>query len=247
MAQTSAGRKALPTAVADGIDIANWADRYGGRISVPIQSYRQGAAEEGIYFIGTNATPATGIAATTSMIAYDATAGAKGVYFVIKNSETSTANTSKRIIPDFIKMRLITQAPTSATDWQATTVLDLGTRYTSGGSTITGVNASTDSSVSSVALVYAGAVTCAAATSSVKLLGTTLLRAQVPVILDQYTIVFGGSEGGGPIVSAAGVQNLVFSHPPVIIGPNYALFIHLYGTANAAAPAWEFVLGWLEK
>src|SRR3989304_3096807 len=141
MAGTSVARKILPSALDNGAEASNISDRYGVQLVQPLHGQKQAIAETGNYFMATNPTPGTGIAITSSGIAFDEAATSKTNCLMIKNTETSAVNASKRIYPDFLRIRNITQAPTSATDWYMAGVLDYSlTRYTSGGSVITPVN-----------------------------------------------------------------------------------------------------------
>lgn len=247
MAGTSVIRKTLPSASNDGVEVATISDRYGAQLLQPMHGGKRAIAEQGNYFVATNPTPGTGIALTTSITTFAETAGAVGVSVYLRNTETITGNSSKRIYPDYLMLRLITQAPTTASVWYATGVLDYSAvRYTSGGSAITPVNVNGDSSLASIASMYFGALTTAIPATR-RLLFNLLLRAQVPIIMDQYTIVFGGIEGGDSLVTAGSVQNLVLNAPPLVIGPSQNLCITLWGTGSAAASQWEFEMGWWEK
>jgi hypothetical protein len=247
MASTNTVRKGLPSAVQDGSDAPNWGGRYGEQI-VQVNNYpKMALAEEGCYYVATNPTPGTGLAATSSITNYVTTAGAVGVFFLLTNTETSTTNTGKRVYMDYIRVRLISQAPTSASVWYMTIALDNSTtRYNTGGTAITPVNVSGDYSKASIVTMYAGAVSTTVP-GSVRLITSVLVRAQVPVIMDQYMLTFGSVEGGGADTTSASVQNRLFGAPPVIIAPSWNMAVTMWGTSNAAAPQWEFDMGWWEK
>ena len=246
MASTNVVRKGLPSAVADGSEASNWGGRYGAQIVQPLHGKKQALAEAGTYFVATNPTPATGIAVTSAGIAFDEAATSKTNCLLVINSETGTGNSSKRIYPDYLMLRNITTAPTSATDWRGVGVLDYSTvRYTSGGSAITPVNCNGDSSLASVATIYFGALVCAIPASR-RLVFSKLLLPRLMIIGDQITIVFGGIEGGNTPANSAAIMNCIYNVPPVVIGPKQNFVLHMYGTANAAAPAFEFELGYWE-
>ena len=246
MASTSVVRKGLPSAAADGSEASNWGDRYGAQIVQPLFGQKQALAEAGVYFAATNPTPGTGIVVTTSITAFAETAGAVGVGLLIKNSESGSGNSSKRIYLDYLSIRNIAQAPTSATDWYMAGTLDYSTvRYTSGGSAITPVNVNGDSSLASVATIYFGAITTAVPGSR-RLLFNRQVLPRLMIIKDEIKLVFGGIGEVIPVNSAA-IMNVALSVPPCIIGPAQNFCLTMYGTANAAAAQFEFEMGYWEK
>lgn len=247
MAMTTVVRKILPSAYNDGDEASNLGDRYGAQIVQPLHGGKQAVAEQGNYFVASNPTPGTGIAMSQSITSFNEAAGAVGVVLYLRNTETSAVNASKRIYPDYLMLRSITTAPTSATDWYMAGVLDYNPTLATGGSAITPVNVNGDSSLASIATMRFGVLTTPVP-SSRRLLFNRLLRAQVPVVMDQYKIIFGGIEGGASIVTGAGAQNLIFNAPPIVIGPSQNLLLHMWGTAFGIASAtWEFEMGWIEK
>jgi len=247
MANTSLVRKGLPSAIADGAETSNWADRYGAQIVQPMYGAKHAFAEQGCYFVGTNPTPATGIAITSSGIAFDEAANSKTNCLLVKNTEVGTGNASKRVYLDFLRIRNVTGAPTSATDWYMVGVLDYSaTRYTSGGSQITPVNVNGDSSLASIATVYFGALVCAIPASR-RLLFNLLALPRLMIIKDQITIIFGKIEGDVAPVNSAAIMSVSYGVPPCVIGPNQNFVLHMYGSACAAASQFEFEMGWWEK
>jgi hypothetical protein len=208
---------------------------------------KQALAELGTYFIATNPTPQTGIAVTAAGVAFDEAANSKTNTLLVKNSETSTVNTSKRIYLDYLRIRNVTAAPTSGTDWYMVGVLDYSaTRYTSGGSAITPVNVNGDSSLASVATIYFGALVCAIPASR-RLLFNLLALPRLMIIKDQIHLIFGGIEGGNAPVNSAAIMTVSYPVPPCVIGPNQNFVLHMFGTSNAGTPAFEFELGYWEK
>lgn len=246
MASTNLVRKGLPSAVADGSEASNWGDRYGAQIVQPFHGAKQAIAETGSYFVATNPTPGTGIVVTTSITAFAETAGAVGVALLVKNTESGTGNSSKRVYLDYLSIRNIAQAPTSATDWYMAGVIDYSSvRYTSGGSQITPVNVNGDSSLASVATIYFGAITTAVPGSR-RLLFARQVLPRLMIIKDEIKLVFGGVADVVPTNSAA-IMNIALSVSPCVLGPAQNFCLTMYGTANAAAPQFEFEIGWWEK
>jgi len=247
MASTNTVRKGLPTPVNDGVEASNWGDRYGAQIVQPLYGHRQALAEAGCYFIASNPAPGTGIVVTTSITAFAETAGAVGVALFIRNTQSDTGNVSKRIYLDYLMIRNITQAPTSATDWYMVGVLDYSTvRYTSGGSTITPVNVNGDSSLASISTIVFGAITTAVPGSR-RLLFNRQVLPRLMIIKDEIKLLFGQTEGQMIPVNSAAIMNATIAVPPIVIGPAQNFCLTMYGTANAAAAQFEFEMGFWEK
>mgnify|MGYP001582756064 CR=1 FL=1 len=247
MASTNVVRKSLPSAVADGSEASNWGARYGEQIVQPLHGSKHALAEVGCYFVATSPTPMTGIALTTSITTFAETAGAVGDSLLIKNTETGSANSAKRIYPDYLRIRNVTQAPTSATDWYISGVLDYSAvRYTSGGSQITPINANGDSSLASVATIYFGALTTAIPASR-RLLFSLMVLPRLMIIKDMIILQFGGISGDVIPPNSAAIMDVAYNVPPCVIGPAQNLTLKMWGTANAAAAQFEFDFGYWEK
>ena len=246
MASTNVVRRALPSVNAEGAEASNRGGRYGEQFVLPMHGSRHTLADEGSYFIATNPTFGTPIATTTSIVTYAETAGAVGVTFMIKNSESRTATNPKRIYMDYIKM-MIVQVPTLATCWMYGLALDDNpVRYTSGGSLITPVNPNGDSNSASIAITYFGALTTAVPNNR-RLVGRGNHRGVIPTTFDEMVIAFGSGEAGGGFASAAASAKYIDFTSPVIIGAQQQLCMSQWGAANTAAPTFEFEIGWWEK
>ena len=248
-AQNMKGRasRALPQPVPDTNSTDIRTGRYGEVMVQSAHGFKHVLSDEGSYFVATNPTPFTGIAATTSIVTFAETAGAVGVTLFVKNNEPRTSQTMKRIYLDSIKL-LCTAAPTSATNWQyAITIDDSPVRYNTGGSAISPVNPNGDSNSASIAQIYFGAITTAVPTNR-RLVARGTLKPTIPLVFDQFIIISGSPEGGGSFGGASGVfSKVVEGCPPIIIGPQQQLSLTMWGTSNAGAPSWEFELGWWEK
>ena len=118
-----------------------------------------------------------------------------------------------------------------------------------GGTTIVPVNANSDAGNLSKAAFYAGALVAAAASSSARLLGGGLIRPAIPVIGDTYVINFGGHEFGLTSMAPAGVAiaQMQFGHAPIVIGPQQAMYFHLWLPAQSAASSYEIECGYWER
>ncbi len=205
----------------------------------------QGLCDEGSFYVATNPTFETAVATTTSITTFAETAGAVGVVMMLKNTEQPGEN-AKRIIPVYIKL-MIVQVPTSATSWKYGLVLDNNpVRYTSGGSAISTIyNTNGDASSQTIAQLYFGALTTAVPMNK-RAVGRGNLRGVIPTTFDQYMIMFGvGSQAGMSGAAASGC--FMNYNAPVVIAPQQNLCLTLWGAANAAAPSYEFEIGWAER
>jgi len=220
--------------------------KYGEIISIGLYGKKHFLADEGSYFIATNPTPYTPIAVTTSIITFAETAGAVGVAMLLKNLEARSSQNGKRLYLDYIKL-MVVGVPTSATSWQYALVIDDNPlRWTSGGSAITPVNPNGDCNLPSIAQIYFGALTTAVPNNR-RLVSRGTLRGVIPTTFDEYIINSGSAEGGSGFASAAASGKSVNQAPPIILGPQQNLALTLWGAANAAAPTFEFEMGWWER
>ena len=234
----------LPTPLSDG-NISNARmSKYGELITRNNANAVQATSVDGSYIVATNPTPGTAIAMTTSITAFAETAGAVGVMFLLRNTLTSS-ETAKRIIMDYLKMRIV-QVPTSATSWEyAVTLDDNPARYTSGGGVIVPTNPNGAVSTGSIATLYFGALTTGVPTNR-RLVGRGTLRGIIPTTFDVMSIIFGSSPTmQGLHTSGSGKYFDVTA--PVIISPGQNMAITMWGAANAAAPSFEFEAGWIER
>ena len=212
---------------------------------LPIWNRDQGLTAEGGLFVATNPTPGTAIATTTSITTEDQT---KPV-LLLQNGYSATDSNAKNLYPISLNM-LISQVPTSATDWQLAIRLDLqSAKYTSGGSTITPVNCGGNSSATSPAKIYFGAVVgLTMSTSLGRLVSRRQINSVVPVTKDQWYFSFGDTgSSSDQIAGGAGAKNVNFTLPPIVLAPQWWLAIDMWGGSNAAAPSWEFELVYAER
>ena len=195
------------------------------------------------YFVATNPTPGTPIATTTSITSEDQT---KPVLLLMNNWGVTDPN-AKSIYPLYLKM-LVSQVPTSATDWQMSVRLDnLATKYTSGGSAITPKNSNGGSSISTGALLYFGAVVAVTGSAAVRLVNRAQVNSAVPVTKDQWLITWGIASPSSDVISGgAGAKNINVPLGAVALQPGWQMAIQMWGGSNAAAPSWEFEFGYAE-
>lgn len=197
--------------------------------------------DEGSYYCATNPTPGTGIATTAAVTTLSDTSP----FLLVKNNGTKT------IYLDYLKL-IVTAAGTNGTNLNFASKTDVPNssgRYTSGGSTITPVNANINSGNLSSAQVYAGAIVAAAASASARLLDHIVIRPVIPVLGDTYTITFGQVDPsvGSLQVSGTAIANAVYQTPGVVIGPQQYWLGHLYLASQSAASSYEFTLCYVER
>jgi len=234
----------LPTVMGNGSTADVRVSKYGELVNSPVLTSKQNLSLEGSYFIATNPTMGTGIAMTTSITTFAETAGAVGVMFLLRNTLTA-GDTAKRIVMDYLKMKII-QVPTSATHWDyAVAVDDNPARYTSGGSVITPTNPNGGASAGSIASLYFGALTTGVPTNR-RIVGRGTLRGIIPTTFDTMTIAFGGDHVANAILTSGSAKYLDVTSP-VILAPGQNMAITMWGTSNAAAPSFEFEAGWIER
>lgn len=207
------------------------------------------ANDEGAYFVTNSAQ--TGIAMTTT-VAFDATKP----FVIVQNT---AAAGGKKIYLDYLD--LVTTAAGSAASGltliQAAVYLDGILRYASGGSSLVANIVSPNMALApvSVAAVYAGQITPAAASAARAVCGLKTVRPTVSATvadvvgeLKHFTFAGGAASHGAPItVAAANVISVPL--PPIVIGPQQSALFYLYyaagGTPVAASYAPE--LGWYER
>lgn len=238
--------RGLPSAVPDTQEQYFRLGRYGDIQAAINTRVAQALAEEGSYFVATNPTPGTPVATTTSITTFAETAGAVGVSLLIKNGESRSAQAPKRVILDYIKL-MIVQVPTAATSWQFAGVIDDNPiRYTSGGSAIVPVSPNGDIAAQSIVSMYFGALTTAVPNNR-RLVSRGTLRGVIPTTFDTFMIKFGADEGGGHATGAAASGRILAVAPPVIIAAQQNFALTMWGASNAAAPSFEFEIGWAER
>ena len=214
-------------------------------------------ADEGaLYIVSTvdvSATKAAGtpIVTTTSVVDDAATASATHAQNVpvlyLANTAPVTDSDAKSIYPLWMKF-VLTQVPTSATHWSYAIRGDFTSRYTSGGSRLNPINVNLGSAQTSQALCYFGAVVTALPSGSQRVLASGQVQSTIPVTKDEWVFTFG--DYGMPtsmITTAATVKRLTIPNGPIVLSPGTNITLEMWGTANAAAPTWEFEMGFAER
>jgi hypothetical protein len=232
--------KLRPTAEADGTSTVSptRTGKYGEAYAYPMGIGRYGWADEGSYYT------------VGSVIGTDITAH---VAPAIADLETKPLihlfnGGTKDVFLDYIEM-LTTVANASATAVAFRGYVDNKgtTGRTGAGTALTPVNTRSDSSNTSGATVYAGAVT--AVGTSFRLAYSRVIKEFIGVALDRYSFSFGNGLNGNPTTSyTAGATAIVCYGPPIVIGPGGNLYFCQVSPSGATTAAtFQFEMGFVER
>lgn len=235
-------RTALPSApYANGTQNPWPADRWGHQFVAPWGGAKLASiAQQGAYFTATNATLGTAITGTAAPTAFSATVALMSLY-------NSAAAGGKDIVLDYLHLQP-KAAGTNGTNFLYAMSGDRINRYSSGGTAVTPVNPNMLSDATSLATLNVGALTAAAAGTSVRRLAHGQLRTVIKVIGDSYLFTFGDTSqklAGIPLEGTTQAA-LVIPCPPVIIGPGCSWLFHEIAASQSVAATWEFSMGWWE-
>lgn len=235
--------RVLPGAAVDGSYADIRVSQRGEQVVHSLWGSRlHGFADEGSMLLAMNPTPGTAIAGIAAPTAFADTSA----LMYMRQSPTST----KRLY--LLDLELgVEAAGTSSTNWNVVMKTDRGnSRYSSGGSVITPVNANPSSALASEASVYFGALTLAAASSDARLIDHERVQTVIKVIGSKYRFVFGDSSPGAPsgIPLEGTTQHARIIHcPPVVLGPGDAFAFHEFAASQAAAATYQFKARWIER
>lgn len=230
-----------PHAELDGTDIDWRVSRYRELMMMPAVLTKHPLADEGSYFTTNGAQTAQATAATPT--AFSAT----NPFLVIYNRSDPSDDFGQRIYLDYMTL-IATVAGTAGVNVQFAITIDAGNRYTSGGIELTpNIVTVGPTSTSTLARVFAGNITAAAASNLAKtVVGNRFMKGAIPAAGDTYTVRFGSASA----IDMIGVSTNVFSTnnlPPVIIGPNQCALLHLWLPSQSAASSYLPELGWWER
>ena len=235
----------LPQYTPDQMEAIPRLGRYREQIVQPLWSTLHSLADEGSFFIATNPTPGTAIAAALNA----AVSETAGYYWLLKNNDVQGAPGAKRAYLSYLRLIQGGTVPASATAGHFFLKLDTIPRYTSGGTQLTPVNVNGDANTTSIAQTYAGALTTAAAGASARLLARGVLRSVIPVINDEWILVAGGNEAANSgALSGAAALRMSIAIPPIVLAPQQTLGLQLWFPGNAVtAGTFELEAGWWER
>lgn len=230
-----------PHAELDGTDTDPRLSRYREIMMVPAIVTKHALVDEGSYFTVNNAQ--TGLATAATPTAFSAT----NPFLLIYNQGRPSDDFSPRLYIDYATL-LATAGGTAGTSLQYAITRDSGNRFSSGGTEITANIANTGpTSFGPLARIWAGNITATAATANAKtLIGNRFLSGSIPVIGDEYTLRFGAA-GVPDFVGISTIKSVVKNMPPIIVGPDESLLVHLWLPAQSAASSYAPELGWWER
>jgi len=232
---------ALPSASAEGNASAQLGrtDAYGDGAVVSVLNRDLWSAVEGSRYVAVNPTPGTGILGHAAPTTFDETKP----FLLIYNGG------SKTITP--VAVRLTdTVVSVGGTRIQFTSVLDVGNRYSSGGTALVSANTNMGNGTTAGATITAGAVLVSAATSQRRLLGNSLVKgANIDVVWDQIELVFGttGGSTGGMLTPTTVAQWYSVPLAPVAIPPGYMWALYQWAAAQSTGPTYEVVVDYIAR
>ena len=243
--------RAKPQAIPETQEVPARTTRYGALVTESIVPTKHVLSDEGSYFMATNPTPGTAIAYGSA--GTQASFSDTVPFMIIKNGDTSSA-IGKRLYIDYLKLIQIGgTAPATTTSVNAALKIDSKNRDPTAGTLTSTIpqNMNADDATGSVSqiLVPAGAVaTIPAASSAARLVGRALLKGGPTLLLDEYTIQFGGADHppqGGYLTT---VSSYVTRMGPLVIGPQENAVLYLWFPGGATNPfSFEFELGLWER
>lgn len=216
--------------------------KYGEQIVRLLSVKNSFFAEEGSSYMATTPTVGTGVALGVAA----ATAVVQTAPSILLYNNDALGG--KNIIMDSIKL-IVTGAGTAGTRLDCSIFVDTTVRYTSGGTAATPVNANVGVASASIAKFYdaSSAIVSPAASSNMVRIARLLLRSQIPVVMDQYYLDFGGATYSGGITNGTAPLAVSVPVPTTVIGPQQSLLVFLHSASQSAAPTYEYDVVWTER
>lgn len=236
-------KQGLPSTQTDGMFTPVRATRYGELVQHSLTGSTKGhrSVIEGSYYTAVNPTAGTAIIDTAALTGFVTTTPTMTVF----NNNTVASGINLEL--DFLRLNVVAPGA-SGTNWNWAMYLDTGNRYSSGGSTITPVNASMQSNSASLAVINFGAITATAAAAQRKICaqpGRTVIK----VAGDEYLFRFGEAVPavvGMPMEGTLQLQR-AFNCPPVVVPPQCTFLFYEWGASQATAASFEFCLAYTER
>lgn len=210
---------------------------HGELMTLPGMPWRQSLADEGSYYLLTDATldVATTISGHAAPVLADIDATMTKALVWLANIDGSTS--TKRIYIDFVEITVKTAGANGTSSlWAA--AIDLSTRYTSGGTalTISSPTAGVTPTLTSASLTaLGGAVVVPVETASHRRLGHGVIRPVIEVAADVLTFQCAEPFAAGRQVAAPTGRATTIPLGPVVLPPGYAFMIGLAGVAQDTA------------
>lgn len=195
-------------------------------------------ADLGFDYTALTPTPGTGIIGHAAPTTFDQTKA----YLLCYNPGPLT------VYPKFLRLHdtVISAGGTGVMYW--TQVLDLGNRFSSGGTALTPNNVNPISTNKSKAIITVGAVVCSANTNaSVTLSNFSFRGAAIDVVQDRYEFQWGANTPSSNFLQGATYINSAQGFGAVIVPPGYSFLIHEWQAAQSTGPTFEVEFGYTEK
>lgn len=235
--------RSRPTATADGTSVATptRADGYGGAFTSALSNKELFAADEGSHYVAVNPTPGTGIIGHAAATTFDETKALLTIY-----------NANSSYVRCYLQSILldVTVVGVGHTRDQFTFTLDVGNLVSSGGTALTQSNVNADSANTSGLVVTFGAVVCAAATSSRRLLGNYVVKgANIEVVWDQFEFICGAVGGSTTVATTPTTVAAHFTRhmPPIVVGPGQILKVHQWAASQSTGITFEPVINFIAR
>lgn len=210
------------------VDVSPRLWTYGEMTTQPMVRKTHNLVDEGSYYVASNG--ATGIVPT-----YGTSQVVTSPFITIWNS---AASGGKNLYLDFIALTVAAAlVQTTAVGYKAmAAVLDVGNRYSSGGTALTPNNANLGAGSSSGAVVNVGAIVATAASASARTMaGLRALRPSISatvgsVVGDTHVINPGGVEAdmGTLSITASVPVNTTMPIPPIVIPPGDTFLFYVW-------------------
>jgi hypothetical protein len=229
----------LPTRNADGSAVVtpSRTGPYGENYGLPLGAGNWVFADEGSYYVGNNATLATGIAGHAAPVVADT--DTKALFHLFNGS-------TKNVVMDYLFTEL-TNAGTAGTITYTVAYVDQKgtTALTSGGTTITPVSCLSGGGAIPTGIVTTFGACVTAMTSSVKV-GQQIAREVIPVVQDTLLVKFGAVSGQAhSALTTAGTatNHLVQLFAPIVIAPGGNLNIAHISPSQSGARSYQVSFG----
>lgn len=198
-------------------------------------------ADLGVVYVATTPTPGTGIVSSASVQAFTETTP----YFVLYNGG------QLNIYPLHMRLHTTVVGATNSVAQNWTNTIDVGNRYTSGGTALTVNNSNMTSANKSFAVITVGAITATAATSQRRVIGHQAVKfVDVETVHDCLQFNWGGSQQVDPtslINNSTTISHTTVNFAPLVIGPNQSMVLVRWGASYTTGVTYEVEFGYVEK
>jgi hypothetical protein len=233
---------ALPQRVPDTGPALQRSGSYGEAVSDQLCALDARHCEEGTEYVFTSPTPGTGIAQIAAPNAFITTSP----FLIISNNNPIGSNINIR--PKYIRLAN-TVAGTNGTNMNYVLVLDNTLRWSSAGTAIVPVSPNFLATRNTDALVYAGALVAAAASTAVRLLDHGPLRTSIVVVGDTFNFTFGGVDKTPTSLAKNGTtpSDFVIPQSAVSIAPGGSLLLYIWAASQSVAGNFEVGGAYVER